>query len=192
MAKPLTSTPITNPNNSSNNSPNVSPLKSNSCLNSSHDNTKSVPNNKTVIDSAANEMNRHQMNNKNNNTIEMTSSKTPATAGHRPRHPPPYSEAIQQSALISTVGQTNTTSSSHLVPNADLTNVSHKRRSAEPSPQSQKQKTSITIGGQKETILHRDAVRLVDMQKDTIKSQEKVIVITLLMNLDFRSFSLKF
>lgn len=172
--------------------PNPSSLKSNTNPNSSH-NSNNISNNneinKRVIDSTTNTTDltqtKQQMNNKNNNnnTYESTTptpTKTCSAANLRPRHPPPYSEAINSSSLIT--GQSTGSPTPNCTPNSGSSHsnqcpdsgsivYTNKRRSVEPSPQTQsKQRTSSQ---QKELLLHRDAVRLVDMQKETMRTQEK-------------------
>lgn len=148
---------------------NSSPLKSNSSLTSSHktDSNNSTPT-KTLPKQQLNNTNNNNDNNNNNNNNEI--SLTSKSLSSRPRHPPPYLEAISKSAMISSTN-TNTSHNSQFIQSPD--EKSNKRRSLEPSPQTQKQRTN----SQKEQLLQRDALRLVDMQKETMKNQEKVCFI---------------
>ncbi|CAG2107619.1 unnamed protein product, partial [Medioppia subpectinata] len=181
---------------------------------------KFIAKNNTINNIHTINSNSNNANNNNNNTIIAINNTadamvtSPKGTGHRPRHPPPYSEAINKSALVTggtgspvttTTGTGGTNTSQHplefdsssasddnnTIGRQVVTNTTtggpgvgiggnNKRRSAEPSPQTQsKQRTTCGVGGvgggtgsQKDLLLHRDAIRLVDMQKETMRAQE--------------------
>ncbi|CAG2114285.1 unnamed protein product, partial [Medioppia subpectinata] len=184
---------------------------------------KFIAKNNTINNIHTINSNSNNANNNNNNTIIAINNTadamvtSPKGTGHRPRHPPPYSEAINKSALVTggtgspvttTTGTGGTNTSQHplefdsssasddnnTIGRQVVTNTTtggpgvgiggnNKRRSAEPSPQTQsKQRTTCDVGAggvggggtgsQKDLLLHRDAIRLVDMQKETMRAQE--------------------